>query len=209
MVHFEKQPLSDSHKRLPALFACLLIAQPGCHPPPLPSTAPTNSTVWITSGVGHLEGTQVVYHFTHLSYTDGSSFAIVVPWDGRSDSATDSVTDHGYLVFSLVTDTASVVYDDRLLAQVPERNNRCYILGRDMTLHDTGRSADWLLWLVSPSSGDPEYDRGIYTKTESLREHEATFTRDVLNRAFPGFVQFQVMPLSRVESDGLRMALMK
>ena len=96
-----------------------------------------------------------------------------------------------------------VLCDGEVLDQTPSKDNRCYVLTRDLELRDTGRSADWFLWLFSPSSGDPQHTGGIYSQTDLFRDEEAKFWPAIAESASQDFVQVQVMLLCRAMQEGV------
>jgi hypothetical protein len=105
--------------------------------------------VWCEEGVEDVSPHDVTCRWFYFAWPDGGSLAFVVPMHkghrARKDPKAEEA-DSGPPERVFISVAQQEVYDNETkLCDFPPRDNRCYILGKDLTLRDSGRSAEWLL----------------------------------------------------------------
>lgn len=129
----------------------------GCQP-----SSVNRKIVWVDkSGGERSEPEPMLWGQVYLSWPDGGSVAIVVPLSLGTENRSgplDSRRLPERIVIS--AEEGAVYHNDEQLCVFPVPNNRCYILGNDLKLHDSGQSAEWLM--------GPPPEAGVYLENTIL-----------------------------------------
>ncbi|MCX7428508.1 MAG: hypothetical protein NTW96_23140 [Planctomycetia bacterium] len=113
----------------------------GCAKPES-AEAPPLEVAWSESSSIVKDDQQLCVHFEYMAWPDGGSLAIIVPFSLPEKERVAEPDHDTNCVF--VSHKEGVVYKNgEVLLAFPKPDNRCYILGNDLLLHDSGRSAEW------------------------------------------------------------------
>lgn len=130
------------------LYICLPVIAIGCNKPVEQKKESTKTNIWVdgTQGKWNSNGPNIV--LIHVSWPNGESLAICVPYEqditAWENSALTKAKKPPQRVFISICDGA-IYQNDKKISDFPKPDNRCYILGSDYQLHDSGRSAEWAL----------------------------------------------------------------
>ncbi len=169
----------------------------GCNKPPSIEGCSEPRTVWQEFGAQNVDSQSISCGFCYWADNDGRSVAFVIPVQGPNTPRPSAS------VVRFAPEDGLLYFDDDPLVPPPHWDNRCFVVGRDLAFHDTGYSADWLLWTVSPRSGDPDRSvgtGGLFVFSEEARQQQGAFWRAVADHAFVTSLQFEA-PVNRPRSS--------
>lgn len=108
---------------------------------------PAKTTVWSDVDCEACGGAdEVRYERIYMAWPDGGSLAFIIPVKQPTIEANRAVyEDWMRWPVQVAVEEGAVYHDGVKLVDFPAADNRYYILGKDLKLHDSGQSAEWLM----------------------------------------------------------------
>ncbi len=139
--------MNRKHCRSVLILSALVATQvlQGC------GSSKPDQLVWYSGATGPIRREEPTWEWcaTYCAWEDGRSLAIVVPMRSLITAPSQS-TEPGkrWQKIFVSVEHGAILHNDRVLCKFPDADNTCYILGSDLKLHDSGRSAEWFAWLL-------------------------------------------------------------
>lgn len=198
---------------LAVCFAVGTLALLGCQKADAPKVPPLPVAWWDESAAfDETIATRAYY----LSWADGGSLAIVVPFWQHGFQPRSSETDDKQCVYVSVRE-GMIYRNGEPVLSFPPPDNRCYVLGADFGFHDSGRSAEWLCFIrryAEEADGMKDEAAGPGARMlvgkpipQRLLQEKEAFTRQLESLAFEPNTRFHV-PWNTSDADVQRSLVM-